>query len=113
VTFKTSRRDLLVNAGAGLGGLALSGLLPGGIKVARAAELLDPLAPKPPHFAAKAKSVIWLHQNGAPSTLDLFDYKPGLVKLAGQEVPASFLKGIKTSTQGGVGKLFVSNKRTW
>ena len=113
MTFKTSRRDLLVNAGAGLGGLALSGLLPGGIKVARAAELLDPLAPKPPHFAAKAKSVIWLHQNGAPSTLDLFDYKPGLVKLAGQEVPASFLKGIKTSTQGGVGKLFVSNKRTW
>ena len=113
MTFKTSRRDLLTQAGLGLGGLALSGLLPGGIRVARASELADPLAPRQTHFPAKAKSVIWLHQNGAPSTLDLFDYKPELVKLAGQEVPASFLKGIKTSTQGGVGKLFVSNKRTW
>ena len=47
----------------------------------------------------------------APSTS--YDYKPELVKLAGQEVPASFLKGIKTSTQGGVGKLFVSPNRTW
>jgi hypothetical protein len=42
----------------------------------------------------------------------LYDYKPELVKLAGQDVPASFLKGIKTSTQGGLGKLYVSN-RTW
>jgi len=114
VNFKTSRRDLLVNASLGIGGLALSGLLPGGIRVARASDLVnDPLAPKQPHFAPKATSVIWLHQNGAPSTLDLYDYKPELVKLAGQEVPASFLQGIKTSTQGGVGKLFVSNKRTW
>jgi len=112
MNFKTSRRDLLVNAGLGLGGLALGGLLPGGLSVARAADLVDPLAPKQPHFPAKAKSVIWLHQNGAPSTLDLYDYKPDLVKLAGEEVPESFLKGIKTSTQGGVGKLFAS-KRSW
>ena len=73
---------------------------------------MDPLAPKPTHFPAKAKSVIWLHQFGAPSTLDLYDYKPDLIKLAGQEVPPSFLTGIKTSTQGGVGKLFAT-KRTW
>ncbi len=112
MNFKTSRRDLLVNAGLGLGGLALSGLVPGGLSVARAADLLDPLAPKQPHFPAKAKSVIWLHQNGAPSTLDLYDYKPELVRLAGQEVPESFLKGIKTSTHGGVGKLYAS-KRSW
>jgi Protein of unknown function (DUF1501) len=112
VNSKTSRRDLLVKGGLGLGGLALTGLLPGGISVARAADLVDPLAPKPPQFPAKAKSIIWLHQNGAPSTLDLYDYKPDLIKLAGQEVPESFLKGIKTSTQGGVGKLFIS-KRTW
>jgi hypothetical protein len=50
--------------------------------------------------------------DGAPSTIDLYDYKPDLIKLQGQEVPASFLKGIKTSTQGGVGKLYASN-RTW
>ncbi len=111
-----SRRDFLLKSGLGLGGAAaMSGVIPGlgAFSAAHAAELLDPLAPKSPHFPAKIKSVIWLHQNGAPSTLDLYDYKPDLVKLAGQSIPASFLKGIKTSTQGGVGKLFVSNKRTW
>ncbi|RZT04469.1 Protein of unknown function [Duganella sp. CF402] len=109
-----SRRDFLLKTGLGLGAGAVSGLLPGGgfLHAATAAELIDPLAPKQPHFPAKVKSVIWLHQNGAPSTLDLFDYKPELVRLAGQDTPASFLKGIKTSTQGGVGKLYAS-KRTW
>jgi hypothetical protein len=85
----------------------------GFISAVSAAELADPLAPKNPHFPAKVKSVIWLHQNGAPSTLDLYDYKPELVRLAGTDTPASFLKGIKTSTQGGVGKLYVSNQRKW
>jgi hypothetical protein len=105
-----SRRDFLVKSGLGLGAFALNGLLPNG--GAFAAELADPLAPKQAHFAAKVKSVIWLHMDGAPSTIDLYDYKPDLIKLQGQEVPASFLKGIKTSTQGGVGKLYASN-RTW
>jgi hypothetical protein len=107
-----SRRDFLRRSGA----VALAGLLPGSALVpssASAAEPVDPLAPKPTHFPAKAKAVIWLHMDGAPSTLDLFDYKPELAKRAGQPVPAEFLKGIKTSTQGGVGKLFVSQKRTW
>jgi hypothetical protein len=110
-----SRRDLFVKTAYGAGGVTLSMLLPGGgllTSPALAASVVDPLAPKAPHFPPKVKSVIWLHQNGAPSTLDLFDYKPDLVKMAGQEVPASFLKGIKTSTQGGLGKLFASN-RTW
>jgi hypothetical protein len=111
---KHTRRKLLVNASYGLGGLTLSTLLPGGgmLGAASAATLADPLAPKDPHFAAKAKSVIWLHMDGAPSTLELYDYKPELVRLAGQEVPASFLQGIKTSTQGGVGKLFAT-PREW
>lgn len=110
----TSRRDFLVNTGLGIGGAALSGFIPGvgGISAAYAADLVDPLAPKQTHFPAKVKSVIWLHQNGAPSTIDLYDYKPDIVKLAGTEVPASFLSGIKTSTQGGVGKVFASS-RTW
>ncbi len=108
----SSRRDFLLKAS--LGGTALAGLLPGAglLGAARAADLVDPLAPKAPHFEPKVKSVIWLHMNGAPSTLDLYDYKPELVRLAGTEVPASFLKGIKTSTQGGVGKLYVS-QREW
>lgn len=110
-----SRRELLFKTGYTLGGLTLAAGMPGGgifATPALAATLVDPLAPKEPHFPAKAKTVIWLHMDGAPSTLDLFDYKPDLVKLAGQDVPTSFLKGIKTSTQGGVGKLFASN-RTW
>jgi len=116
VSYRPSRRELLINTAAGVGGITLSQLLPGGglltAPVLAAAGGEDPLAPKAPHFAAKAKSVIWLHQFGAPSTLDLYDYKPELIRLAGQDVPASFMKGIKTSTQGGVGKLYAS-KRTW
>ncbi|CAJ0873346.1 hypothetical protein AMST5_02501 [freshwater sediment metagenome] len=113
---KTSRREWLRSAAYGLGGYAVSGMLPDsgwfGVPDANAVGFVDPLAPKQPHFAPKIKSVIWLHMDGAPSTLDLYDYKPELARLAGQEVPESFLKGIKTSTQGGVGKLFASN-RTW
>jgi hypothetical protein len=107
----SSRRDFLLKTG--IGGAALSGVLPGigSFSAAYAADLVDPLAPKGPHFPAKVKSVIWLHQNGAPSTLDLYDYKPELIRLAGQEPPASFMKGIKTSTQGGVGKLYASNRK--
>jgi hypothetical protein len=111
--FISSRREALFKLGWGAGGLMLGSALPGGgFLAAEAATLVDPLAPKEPHFPAKAKTVIWLHMDGAPSTLDLFDYKPELIRLAGQEVPASFLQGIKTSTQGGVGKLFASN-RSW
>ena len=68
-----------------------------------------PLAPRAPHFAPKAKSVIWLHMAGAPSTIDLFDYKPELAKLDGKEVPQSFLKGVRTTTQGGIGKVFAQD----
>src|SRR5262245_35477948 len=48
---------------------------------------LTPLAPRPPHFAAKAKSVIWLFPNGGPSQVDTWDYKPELEKRDGQELP--------------------------
>lgn len=100
-----SRRDFLGFAGAGLGGL----LLPGG---AFAADALDPIAPRPPHFTPRAKAVIWLHMAGAPSSLDLFDYKPELVRLNGTPLPDSFGKNLKTATDGGVGNLYAT-KRTW
>jgi hypothetical protein len=107
---KTSRRDFLAHAGAGLGGAALAGLPMG---AAWAADLAgDPQTPKPPHFAAKAKSVIWLHMAGAPSSLDLFDYKPELIRLNGTPLPDSFAKNLKTATDGGVGNL-LATKRTW
>src|SRR5260370_20054519 len=53
----------------------------------------DPLAPKLPHFTAKAKHVIFLHMAGAPSQLDLFDYKPKLIDFDGKPVPEEFIKG--------------------
>ncbi len=108
----TSRRRFLHLAGAGAGSLALGGLLPGSLPAAFGAELEDPLAPKPPHFPPKAKSVIWLHMAGAPSSLDLFDYKPDLIKLHGQPLPESFGNNLKTATDGGVGAL-LATKRTW
>jgi hypothetical protein len=106
---------MLFNTLYGVGGLTLAAQMPGGgvfATPALAESFNDPLAPKQPHFPAKVDSVIWLHMDGAPSTLDLYDYKPELIRLSGTEPPASFLNGIKTSTQGGVGKLFASN-RTW
>ena len=85
---KSTRRELLLNIAGGIGGAAtLSMLLPGGgllASPALAADIVDPLAPKEPHFPAKVKSVVWLHQFGAPSSLDLYDYKPELVKRVGQ-----------------------------
>jgi hypothetical protein len=101
-----SRRDFLGLAGAGLGGI----LLPGGAFAAT--DVPDPIAPRQPHFAPRAKAVIWLHMAGAPSSLDLFDYKPELVRLNGTPLPDSFGKNLKTATDGGVGNLYAT-KRTW
>jgi hypothetical protein len=108
---KTSRRSMLMNAGRGLGAIALTSLLEQDGLLPKAYGAVNPLAPKAPHFPAKAKSVIWLHMHGAPSTIDLFDYKPELIRLAGQPVPASFGK-IQTSTDGGAGPILVT-KRSW
>ena len=55
-----------------------------------------------PHFAAKAKRIVYLYMNGAPPHLDLFDYKPGLEKLRGTEIPPSVHQNqrLSTMTQG-------------
>jgi hypothetical protein len=109
----SSRRAFLGHAGLGLGAAALYGAVPGlQLNAAWATSLDDPAAPRQPHFPAKAKAVIWLHMAGAPSSLDLFDYKPELIKLAGKPLPASFAKDLKTATDGGVGNL-LATKRTW
>ncbi|MDA1234688.1 MAG: DUF1501 domain-containing protein [Acidobacteria bacterium] len=75
-----SRRGFLQQSVAGLGTLALANLL-------RAEERANPLTPKSPHFAPKAKNVIFLFQEGAPSQMDLFDPKPVLQKYHGQSLP--------------------------
>src|SRR5262249_55060835 len=76
------RRHSLGAAAVGFGSLALGDLL-------AADRQADPLVPKKPHFAPKAKRVIHLFIAGAPSQLDLFDYKPELVKLEGKPLPPS------------------------
>jgi hypothetical protein len=78
----------------GVGKIALASLLAGEVRAAsgpvKAAD--DPMAPRPPHFAPKAKRVIYLFMAGAPSQLDLFDRKPVLQKYDGQPVPAEVVK---------------------
>src|SRR5437868_4920681 len=88
-----SRRQFLARAGQGFGLLALSSLLDQTGALAAPATALHPLAPKPPHFPAKAKSVIWLFMNGGQSQVDTWDYKPELAKQDGKE-----LKGLDKNT---------------
>ncbi len=89
-----SRRDFLTKTSLGLGAVALSSLMnPFQMKASTLLDLNgDPVLGKP-HFPPKVKRVIYLFQSGAPSQLDLFDYKPLLVKLNGQELPESVRKG--------------------
>src|SRR5206468_3902188 len=88
-----SRRHFLGECGVGLGKIALASLLTGAASAGDAPAKANPLAPKAPHFPAKAKRVIHLFMAGAPSQLDLFDYKPDLAKLEGKPIPPSVIGG--------------------
>ena len=84
-----SRREFLRRAGGGFGLLALTSLLErDGLLAANATA--NPLASRPPHFAPRARNVIFLFMSGGPSHVDLFDPKPDLIRLAGQPIPESF-----------------------
>jgi len=76
----------------GLGSIALASLLSDNLFGADDA-LVNPLAPKAPHFPARAKNVIFLFMAGGPSQLELFDHKPELQKRHDQPIPDSFLEG--------------------
>jgi hypothetical protein len=84
-----SRRDFLNRCGLGFGSLALGGLLQdaGHLHAAPAIDPLNPLAPRPPQFPAKAKRIIHIFANGGPSHVDTFDPKPLLQKYAGKMLP--------------------------
>jgi hypothetical protein len=93
-----TRRWFFEQCGIGLGAMALSALVSErGAAAAPISGSLDPLSPKPSHFLGKAKHVIFLFQAGAPSHLDLFDYKPQLEKYGGQLPPAELLKGYRAA----------------
>lgn len=94
------RRDFLLRSGLGLGAVALGSLLNAG-RAAESRARANPLAPRRPHFAPRARNVIYLHMIGAPSQLDLYDYKPALVKHDGEECPESILKGKRFAFIGG------------
>ncbi|MBN8879144.1 MAG: DUF1501 domain-containing protein [Sphingobacteriales bacterium] len=86
-----NRRRFLTSLGMGIGGAALGSLLVPDLFGSKNAE--EAIATGLPHFAPKAKRIIYLFQNGAPSQLDLFDYKPKLHEMFGQDLPASVRQG--------------------
>ncbi len=90
---KLSRRWFFEQCGVGVGAAALHSLL---AEQGYAAQV-DPLAPKIPHFAPKAKNVIFLFMAGAPSHLEIFDNKPMLKKFDGTLPPAELLKGYRSA----------------
>jgi hypothetical protein len=84
-----TRREMLLKSGAGFGALALSYLMRSDALLAQQ-PAANPLRARPAHFAAKAKSVIFCFMEGGPSSLDTFDPKPLVNRLAGQRIPDSF-----------------------
>src|SRR5437588_7985399 len=84
-----TRRQLLIDTGRGFGALAFAGIMKGAAN--------NPLAPKAPHFPARAKAVIHLFMHGGVSHVDTFDPKPLLNERNGQMISAEAVKGLKTS----------------
>ena len=102
-----TRRHFLEKCTTGLGAMFLAGASgrAWGSSAAVKRDPTNPLAPGYPHFAAKAKRVIYLHMAGAPSQHELFDYKPELLKLNGRECPKEFLEGKQFAFIQGVPKM--------
>ena len=94
-----TRRHFFQSSGLGIGALALNSLLAGDCTGS------NPLLPKSPMIAPKAKRVIYLHMAGSPSQLELFDDKPELKRLHMQDAPASFLEGKRFAFIKGVPKV--------
>lgn len=90
-TNSTQRREFIKKMGLGLGSIAMMDLM--GCTNTGPVYDKNPLSPRPPHYKPKVKSVIYLHMAGAPSQLELFDYKPELHKLDGKLCPPSFIEG--------------------
>lgn len=99
-----TRRQFLRSAGQfSLGAIALEAL--SATRGYGALSAANPLAVRPPHYAPRVKRVIYLHMSGGPPHLDIFDYKPELVKRSGQDAPDQFVKGKTFAFTSGVPKL--------
>jgi hypothetical protein len=101
---RQTRRQFFQNGGFGIGSLALSSLLNDKLSAAAAEAPL----PNGLHFAPKAKRIIFLFMAGAPSQLDLFDYKPALTRYDGKPVPEDVIKGERFAFIKGTPKLLAS-----
>ncbi len=99
-----TRRHFLRDCSMGLGAMALASLS-AEESLAGGGEALEPLAARKPHFAPAVKNVIFLHMAGSPPHLDLFDYKPELVKHSGEPCPKDYLEGRRFAFTSGVPKL--------
>ena len=88
-----TRRHFFSRCSVGLGSIALSTLLADRGIAASPTTMRNPLEPKPPHFPAKAKNVIFLFMAGGPSQPDMVQYKPMLAKLNGKPIPESYTAG--------------------
>ncbi|HWE36932.1 MAG TPA: DUF1501 domain-containing protein [Isosphaeraceae bacterium] len=106
-----TRRHFLRQCQAGIGAMALASLLSRESPAGDLGSVVNPLAPKRPHAEPKAKRVIYLHLTGSPPHLDLFDYKPELVKHDGQPCPDAFLKGKRFAFTSGTPKLLGTPRR--
>ncbi len=100
-----TRRHFFGKMGLGVGAIALNQMLAGDSANAAGGIAAGPLSPRLAALAPKAKSVIYLHMAGSPTQLDLFDYKPTLVRLNGQNCPDEFLKGKRFAFIKGVPKM--------
>jgi len=100
-----TRRHFLSTSGVGLGAIALSSLSGGTAKADIPINPSVPLEMRKPHFDARAKRVIYLHLTGSPPNLDIYDYKPELVKRTGENCPDEFLKGRTFAFTSGIPKL--------
>lgn len=110
VTRMYTRRHFLMESAMGLGALALGSLMQACGAGSNSSNKIvfdpaRPLAPRMPMFPGRAKSVIYLHMAGAPSQLELFDYKPALIQLDGQDCPPSLLEGKRFAFIRGIPKM--------
>ena len=105
-----TRREMLIRSGGGFGAVALASLLN---QTPVSASPVAKMQPKPAHHPAKAKSVIFLFMEGAPSHIDLFDPKPLINKLDGQPIPPGFKGHLQAMTAGEAGSRIMAAPRKW
>src|SRR5688572_22024192 len=110
---RQSRRDFFATFRNGVGALALASLLKDdGVLADEPRDAADPLAPRPPHFAPRAKNCICIYLEGAPSQMDLFDPKPRLNDMHGQALPESLWRNVRFAfTQPATARILGSPRR--